>query len=357
MYGQLTNAPAGSLRQGIVLISRHVCPWLLLSFGLGITLLVFISAWLAPDFPYTATFLNKLILLAEGEITQVILGIIFGMLAGFIIENSGDFIFARTGAGGGGTASGHAHHIWLGGSLMLLIFLGLFAPHLSNLIANMTRFKTAIFEFEIKSGTASQRLQFIEKRSGSFGLLALAWAAAMPELIEKDLRYLENVALKIIDSQIAISGRMSPRSPKGGSFVVLKLEQEKNAVLRKTYHLNLARSHIEEFMLPILICGRSVASELVDIELVRNALRAPASDLRMILEAPPGFSTLDALSEAFVDTLKISRDELERFLQDKASCPKYDPNIKLMSSQITDLKKSPYIYLIVAFLNIFTENL
>lgn len=362
MSRQLSSARVGTRWKKTIEWLQRVLPGLMLLTGLAAIVLILASTWLAPDFPYIATPLNKLIVQAEGEMTQVFLGVFFGILAGFTIKNARDLILSQpsnTGAsadGKGGARTGRARHIWLAGSLMLLVFFGLFAPHLSNLIANMTRFKTALFEFEVKSGAASRRLQFIEKRSGSFGLTALAWAQAMPAIIGDDLGYLENVALKIIDSEIKARSAMPAGTPAADSLIISKLKHEKKEIESRINNLQHSETYINEYMSPILICGHAAVVQLVDVEIVRNALRVPANDLRLILTAPPPYGRFDQLSENFVTSLKSSRDELYRFVQDKKSCPEYHAGIKLNSRQIMYLKKSPYIYLIVAFVSIFTKE-
>jgi hypothetical protein len=365
VYRQISKVPETSWWTKIIEKLIRYWPGLVLGSGLALIGFLSISVWWAPNFPYAATILNRLVVVAEGETTQVALGIIFGLLAGFTIQNAGELIFPSPGTAGpdgeipiggkGGAKVDQARHLWLGGSLMLLIFLGIFAPHIGGLVANLTRFKTALFEFEARTNVASQRVHFRESRE-NLATETLKRAAGISLIINRDVAYLEKVALKLVEAEIGEKSKLGTDSVDFLDFHMSDLEEQKKQLLKRIKKSSRARVAIEMLLVPVLKCGEVAVSEFADLEIVRNSLRPPFNDLKLIMAVPSSGTVPESLARRFVDSLRTARKELVNIVEDRSACPKYSDYVRLHDEVAIMLEDRPYVALGFSLTNIFLEN-
>lgn len=347
------------------ILGENISQWLenkypTLAFIVGFLILSFliVSNWVDLDLPRVteskalerlAVKLHSSLDIGGGQIAQVIIGFVVGIAAGMIFEHLKQNVLGESGQ------VARVHHIWLGGALLFLIFLGVFAPHVRTILSNIQSFETTLFKFEVKSRAPFQRIKYLERRGMALGDISLEHAEYIPSIIKSDLEYLKHVVLRPLEEWV------SENPISSNQFSHIKIGRQKNNVDKIRNQIDKFREskyYIEKLISPIARCARAALSRNVDIELIRSLIREPINDLRVISQSPPSFAHFSMYHRTFVKKINRSLDKLANYVEERKKCNpvEYISEDLLDLNIINQIKSAPYIHLVSAYLDTFAKN-
>lgn len=250
---------------------------------------------------------------------------------------------------------------WVAISLVGLLLVAAAVPYIDRQLGGMTALKTPVAEFQFAVTTRAENLTFKDQRQ-VYHLKLLPDLRGITTRLQDDISYLD---LSEEEAKIIAD-------PSGRKKMLKKLN-ERRELYDKT------RDFIDKTLIPLNDCGLAAQKNNLDIESLRHALHPIAQKLYLLLEQ--GQSLLELQSQVSTpaknpDDLKKAKTSWEllrtKFLKQvktswellSEAIAKEEDKCKLSDNKylkgLVDpavLAKAPHIYLWLALLNGFNENL
>src|SRR5262249_11777647 len=201
----------------------------------------------APTFAYVTDTIGA------GVLARFILGLIFGLLIGLVLQ----------------TGIPKTAYLWIA---IVVALLALVAPHIDRWMSRATSVKASVVEIQLSRISAEVKNVKADKRESFANDEALGLLAEFPNVIEKDLAFISHFAIPNTE-----------REPARNSTERSELEKQLGTLKTQERQLTQLHQFFKDIVAPLANCAKAAVMNGLDVESIRELLRPTANLLMQIV--------------------------------------------------------------------------